>query len=124
MKKRLIYSIISTITVIIGAFFFPSFGGENSDEPQTRGMTDDSTFVNMVRTKTVMYVDSSDSDIVTAARGVCTKLDQGMTASQVHDTLIISSDPSIIKDADFMMVASISQYCTKYSALSTKYLNQ
>lgn len=123
MKKRLIYSIFSTISVIIGAFFFPSFGGGGGDEVQAHGMADDGTFVNMVRTRTVMYMDAKDEDIVSAAHGVCTKLDQGMNAGQVHDTLLISSDPSIIKDADFMLTASISQYCTKYSALATKYVN-
>lgn len=124
MKKRLIYSIFSTITVIIGAFFFPSFGGSDSSKAQEHGVTDDSTFVNMVRGSTVMYADETDAEIVTAARGVCTKLDQGMTPTQVHQTLIISSEPTILKDSDFMMVASVSQYCTKYSGAASKYVNQ
>lgn len=124
MKKRMIYAIFSTLSVIIGAFFFPSFGGGDSDKAQEHGVTEDSTFVNMIRTSTVMYTDASDTEIVTAARGVCTKLDQGMTPTQVHETLIISSEPTILKDADFMMTASVSQYCTKYSGAAAKYLNQ
>lgn len=124
MKKRLIYAIISTVSVIIGAFFFPSFGGDDGGKPQAQGMTDDSTFTNMVRTRTVMYIDSSDAEIVSSARGVCTKLDLGMTPTQARESLIISSEPTIIKDADFMMAASITQYCTKYSGAASKYLNQ
>jgi hypothetical protein len=124
MKKRLIYAIISTVSVIIGAFFFPSFGGDDGGKPQVHGMTDDSTFVNMVRMRTVMYTESNDSEIVSAARGVCAKLDQGMTPTQARESLIISSEPTIIKDADFMMAASITQYCTKYSGAASKYLNQ
>lgn len=125
MKKRLIYSIISTVSVIIGAFFFPSFGDSGSKaQAQAQGVTDDSTFVNLIRTSTVMYTDSSDAEIISAAQGVCTRLDQGLTPTQVHETLIISSEPTIIKDADFMMTASVSQYCTKYSGAAAKYLNQ
>lgn len=124
MKKRLIYAIISTVSVIIGAFFFPSFGGGGGDKPQVNGMTDDSTFTNMVRTRTVMYNDASDAEIVSSARGVCTRLNQGMTPTQARESLIISSEPTIIKDSDFMMAASITQYCTKYSGAAAKYLNQ
>lgn len=124
MKKRLIYSIISAISVIVGAIFFPSFGGASNDEPQTKGVMDDSTFVNTVRTSTVMYATSSDDDVIAAAHRICKSLDLGMTGTQARDTLILSDDASAIKDADYMTSASILQYCTKYSAVAAQFVHK
>lgn len=126
MKKRLIYAIATTLSVVFGALFFngPFFGGSDDSAPQTRGVMDDSAFVNYVHGSAVYYLTAPDSEIINSAKAICARFEAGESAAEIHDSMVAAVPADNAKDAEFFLVGSVTQYCVKYSSKVTPYVTK
>lgn len=123
VKKRMIYAIFSTLTVVIGAIFFtnPFGSSDQSTTPQSSGVMSDTSFVNLIQGNAVSYMGEGDR-IIAQGKAVCARFESGESGSAIHDSMVAAVPPENAKDTEFFLSASVTQYCTKYTKDIAKYV--
>jgi hypothetical protein len=121
----MIYAIFSTLTVVIGAIFFsdPFGGSDQSAPPQSSGVMSDASFVNLVQGNAVSYMGAGDQ-IVAQGKAVCARFDAGESGTGIHDSMVAAVPAENVKDTEFFLSASVTQYCTKYTKEIAKYVQR
>lgn len=123
VKKRMIYAIFSTLSVVIGAIFFtdPFSGGDQPTPQQTSGVMSDTSFVNLIQGNAPYYMADGDR-IIAQGKAVCIRFDGGESGTDIHDSMVAAVPAESAKDAEFFLSASVTQYCTKYTKEIAKYV--